>query len=55
MRVFGNGVLTIKCGPNREVVAGDWRKIQNEDVYSLFSSRNNIKSIKRGEWDGRDM
>jgi hypothetical protein len=33
-------------GPKREEVAGDWRKLHNEELHNLYSSPNVITVIK---------
>jgi len=40
-------------GPKREEVAGDWRRLQNEELHNLYSSPN-IKSfdVKDREMEG---
>jgi hypothetical protein len=37
LRVSENRVLRRIFGPKREEVAGDWRKLCNEELYSLYS------------------
>jgi len=34
------------CGPKREEVAGGWRRLNNEELHSLYASPNIIKVIK---------
>jgi hypothetical protein len=46
LRVFVNRVLKKIFGPKRDEVTGDWRKLHNEDVHNLYSSRNIIGMIK---------
>jgi hypothetical protein len=36
--MFENGVLRRIFGPKRKVVAGGWRKLRNEELYTLCSS-----------------
>ena len=38
-RVFANRVLSMVLGPKRDDVAGDWRRLHNEELYDLNSSR----------------
>jgi hypothetical protein len=33
-------------GPNREDLAGEWRKLHKEEVYALYPSPNAIRMIK---------
>jgi hypothetical protein len=52
LRVFENRVLRI-CGPKREE-DGSWRKINNDELHSLYSSSNIVRVIKsrRMRWAG---
>jgi hypothetical protein len=52
--VFENRVLRRIFCPKREEVAGDWRKLHNEELYNLYSSPNIIRIIKsrRMRWAG---
>jgi hypothetical protein len=43
--VFVNGVLRKMFGPNREEVTGGWRKLHNDELYSLYSSPDIIEMI----------
>ena len=54
LRVFENRVLRRKCGPERDEVTGEWRKLHNEELYALYSSSHIIRVIKsRGlRWAG---
>ena len=49
LRLFENTVLRRIFWPKRDEVTGDWRKVQNEELYS---SSNNIRLIKsrRRRW-----
>jgi hypothetical protein len=53
LRVFENRVLRI-FGPKRDEVKGDWRKLHNEELHNVYSSRNIIRTIKsrRMRWAG---
>jgi hypothetical protein len=42
--VFENRVLRRTFGPKRDEVAGNWRKLHNEELHNLFSSL--IRMIK---------
>jgi hypothetical protein len=33
-------------GPKRDEVTGEWRKLHNEELHDLYSSRNIIRIIK---------
>jgi hypothetical protein len=52
--VFENRVLRRICGPKRDEVTGDWRKLHNEELRNLYSSPNIIRMIKsrRMRWAG---
>jgi hypothetical protein len=40
LRVFENKVLRKLFGPKRYEVTGDWRKLHNEELQDLYSSKN---------------
>jgi len=42
--VFENLVLTRTFGPKKDIVAGEWRKLHNEELTTLYSQ--NIRAIK---------
>jgi hypothetical protein len=46
LRVFENRVLRRIFGPKRDEVAGDWRKLHNEELHNFYSSPNIISLIK---------
>jgi hypothetical protein len=54
LRVFENRVLRKIFGRKRDEVTGDWRKLHNEELHSLYSSPNIIRMIKsrRIRWAG---
>jgi hypothetical protein len=54
LRVYKNRVLRRIFGPRRDKVAGDWRKLHNEELHNLYFSPNRIRMIKsRGmRWTG---
>jgi hypothetical protein len=54
LRVFENMVLGRIFGPKRDDVTWEWRRLHNEELYSLFSSPNIIRVIKsrRMKWAG---
>jgi hypothetical protein len=46
LRVFENRVLRGLCGPKRDEVTGDWRKLYNEELHNLCSWPNLVRIIK---------
>jgi hypothetical protein len=54
LRVFENRVLRGIFGPKRDEVAGEWRKLHNEELHDLYSSPNIVRVIKsrRMRWMG---
>jgi hypothetical protein len=38
MKMFENRVLRRICGPKRDEIAGEWRKMHNEELHILYSS-----------------
>jgi hypothetical protein len=46
LRVFENRVLRRICGPKRDEVTGEWRRLHNKELYALYSSPNIIRVIK---------
>jgi hypothetical protein len=52
--VFENRVLRRIFGAKREEVAGDWRRLHNEELHNQYSSPNIIMTIKarRMRWEG---
>jgi hypothetical protein len=46
LRVFENRVLRRIFGPKRDEVKGGWRKLHNEELHDLYSSRSIIRIMK---------
>jgi hypothetical protein len=49
-----NRVLRRVCGPKRNKVTEEWRRLHNEKLYALYCSQNIIRVIKsrRLRWAG---
>jgi hypothetical protein len=54
LRVFCNRVLWRMCGPKRDKVTGEWRKLHNEELTDVYSPPNIIQviTLKRMRWAG---
>jgi len=54
LRVFENMVLRRICGPRRDEVTGERRRLHNEELSDLYSSPNIVRVIKsrRMRWAG---
>jgi len=54
LRLFENRVLRRIFGRKRDEVAGEWRKLHNEEPNDLYSSPNIVRVIKsrRMRWTG---
>jgi hypothetical protein len=53
LKVFENRVLRRIFGPKSDEVAGEWRKLHNEELNDLYSSPSIIRIIKaRRRWAG---
>jgi hypothetical protein len=44
--VFENRVLRRICGPNRDEVKGEWRKLHSGELHNLYSPPDVISQIK---------
>jgi hypothetical protein len=53
LRVFENRALRRIFGPKRNEVTGEWKKLHNEELHTLYTSPN-IRQIKsrRMRWAG---
>jgi len=53
LRVFERRVLRKISGPKKDKVTGEWRRLYNKELYTLYCSPNNIWVIKsRMRWVG---
>jgi hypothetical protein len=54
LRVFDNRVLRRVFGPKRDEVAGEWRKLHNEELNDLYFLPNIVRVVKlrRMRWAG---
>jgi hypothetical protein len=46
MKVFENRLLRRIFGPKRDETIGEWGKLHNEQIHTLYFSPNTIKMIK---------
>jgi hypothetical protein len=46
LRLFESGILRRIFVPKRDGLTGEWRKLHNEELNSLYSSPNIIRVIK---------
>jgi hypothetical protein len=53
LRVLENRVLRKICGPKRDEVTGEWRKLHNEELCDLYSPPSIIRIIKSRRWAGK--
>jgi hypothetical protein len=54
LRVFENRALRRICGPKRDEVTGEWRKLHSGELHNLYSLPDIIRRIKsrRIRWAG---
>jgi hypothetical protein len=54
VRAFQDKVLRRIFGPKRDEVAGDWKKLHNEELHNLYTSSSIITMInsRRMRWAG---
>src|SRR5215469_7188622 len=54
LRVFQSRVLRRVCGPKRDEVTREWRKLHNEELKDLYSLPNIVRVVKsrRMRWAG---
>ena len=45
LRVFKNKVHRKIFGAKRDEIAGEWRKLHNDELHSLYSSPNIIRNL----------
>ena len=50
LKVFENRVLRRICGPKKDEVTGEWRKLHKEEINDLYSPPNIIRVIKSRRW-----
>jgi hypothetical protein len=52
--VFEHRVLRGMFGPKRDELAGEWKKLHNEELNDLYSSPNIVRLMKprRMKWTG---
>jgi hypothetical protein len=55
LRVFENKVLRRIFGPKRDGVAGELRKLHNEELHDLYTLPGISRIIKARRMDGRDI
>jgi hypothetical protein len=54
LRVLENRVLRRIFGPKREKVAGDWRRLHNEELHNVYALPDIIRVVKsrKMRWAG---
>jgi hypothetical protein len=46
LRAFENRALRRIFGRNREEVAGNWRRLHNEELYNLYATQDVVRVTK---------
>ena len=54
LRVFENRILRRISGPKKDV-NGEWRRLHNEELHSLYCSPTTVRVIKSRRLDGQVM
>jgi hypothetical protein len=52
LRVFENRVLRIIFGRDKNGLTRGWRKLQNDELYNLYSSPDIFRGSNQGGWAG---
>jgi hypothetical protein len=52
LRVFENRVPRKYCGPKKDELTGEWRRLHNEELNDLYSSPNFIRVQIKMRWAG---
>jgi hypothetical protein len=48
-------VLSRIFGSKMDEIAGEWRRLRNEELYALYSPPDIIREKDQEEWDRRGM
>jgi hypothetical protein len=52
--VYENRVLRRIFGPKRKEVAGEWRRLHNEELHNLYASTNIVRIVKSRRMQGAE-